>query len=61
MLQIPAVYGIPKDLIEAISKLYEGTSGRFVPPNWETGYLELLAEVQQSDALALHIFVIVID
>ena len=45
MLKIPAVYDILKNLIGAISQLYEVTRGRIVTPDGELDYFELLVEL----------------
>ena len=61
MMKILAAYGIPKELCNAISTLYEGTRARILTPDGETDYFDLLAGVLQGDTLAPYIFVIVID
>ena len=61
MMKILRAYGIPDELVNAISKLYEGTRARVLSPDGETDYFEILAGVLQGDTLAPYLFVIVID
>ena len=61
MLKILKAYGIPPQIIQAISKLYEGTRARVVSPDGETDYFDVLAGVLQGDTLAPYLFAIVVD
>ena len=54
-------YGIPEQLVNAISKLYEETQAKVLSSDGETDYFETLAGVLQGDTLAPYLFAIVID
>ena len=60
-MRILRVYGIPEQLVNAISKLYEETQAEVLSPDGETDYFEILASVLQGDTLAPYLFAIVID
>ena len=61
MMKILWAYGIPEQLVNAISKLYEETQAKVLLPDGETDYFEILAGVLQGDTLAPYLFAIVID
>ena len=61
MLLILKAYGIPEDLVTAISIMYEDTSAKVITPDGETETFSILAGVLQDDTLAPYLFVIVID
>ena len=61
MLNILKAYGIPEQLVKAISKLYDGTRAKVLSPDGETEYFNILAGVLQGDTLAPYLFAIVID
>ena len=61
MMKILRAYGIPEQLVNAISKLYEETQAKVLSPDGETDYFEILAGVLQGDTLAPYLFAIVID
>ena len=61
MLLILKAYGIPEELLTAISIMYEDTSAKVITPDGETETFSILAGVLQGDTLAPYLFVIVID
>ena len=61
MMKILKAYGIPEQLVSAISLLYEKTRAKVLSPDGETDYFEILAGVLQGDTLAPYLFAIVID
>ena len=60
MLAILKAYGIPEELVTAISIIYEDTA-KVITPDGETKTFNILAGVLQVDTLAPYLFVIVID
>ena len=52
MLRILAFYGIPKQVVDAVGKMYENTKARVVSPDGETDLFDILADVVQRDTLA---------
>ena len=61
MLLILKAYGIPEELVPAISIMYDDTSAKVITPDGETEIFSILAGVLQGDTLAPYLFVIVID
>ena len=63
MLKILAAYGIPKQIVDAIGKMYENTKARVVSPDGETDLFDILAGVLQGNTLTPTClpFVIVLD
>lgn len=61
MFKILYAYGIPDELVNAISDMYRGTKAKVVSPDGITDYFELHAGVLQGDTLAPYLFVIVLD
>ena len=61
MLAILKAYGIPEELVTAISIMYEDTTAKVITPDGETETFNILAGVLQGDTLAPYLFVIVID
>ena len=61
MLLILKAYGIPIELVTAISIMYEDTSAKVKTPDGETETFSILAGILQGDILAPFLFVIVID
>ena len=61
MLLILKSYGIPEELVTAISMMYEDTSAIVITPDGETETFSILAGVLQGDTLAPYLFFIVID
>ena len=61
MLAILKYYGIPEELVKAISIMYEDTTSNVITFDGETETFNILAGVLQGDTLAPYLFVIVID
>ena len=61
MMKILSAYGIPDELVKAISLLYENTRAKILSPVGDTEFFDTLAGVLQGDALAPYLFAIVID
>ena len=63
MLTIFKAYGIPEELVTAISIMYEDTTANVITPDGETESesFNILACVLQRDTLTKYLFVIVID
>ena len=61
MLLILKAYGIPEELVTAISIIYEDTSAKVITPDGEMETFSIHAGGLQGDTLALYLFVIVID
>ena len=61
MLAILKSYGIPEELVTAISIMYEDTTAKVITPDGEIETFNILAGVLQGDTLAPYIFVIFID
>ena len=61
MLAILKAYGIPEELVTAISIIYEDTTAKVITPDGETETFNILAGVLQGDTLAPYLVVIVID
>ena len=51
MLKILAVYGLPKQIVDAIGKMYENTKARVVSPDGKTDLPDILAGVLQGNTL----------
>ena len=52
LMKILGAYGIPDELVKAISLLYENTPAKILSPNGDTEFFNTLAGVLQGDALA---------
>ena len=61
MLAILKAYGIPEELVMAISIMYADTTAKVITPDGETETFNILACILQGDTLAPYLFVIVID
>ena len=61
MMRILRAYGIPDELVAAISKLYEDTRAKVISPDGDTEFFKIVAGVLQGDTLAPYLFAIVID
>ena len=61
MLTMVNAYGIPEELVTAISLMYEYTTAKVITPDGETETFNILDGVLQGDTLAPYLFVIVID
>ena len=60
-MKILSAYGIPDELVKAISLLYENTWAKILSPDGDTEFFDTLAGVLQGDALAPYLSAIVID
>ena len=62
MLKILKAYGIPEQIVNAISGMYNNTRTKVITPDdGETDLFEILAGVLQGDTLAPYQFVVVLD
>ena len=61
MMKILIAYGIPDELVKAISLLYRNTRAKILSPDGDTEFFDTLAGVLHGDALAPYLFAIVID
>ena len=52
MMKILSAYGIPDELVKAISLLYENTRAKILSPDGDAEFFNTLAGVLQGDALA---------
>ena len=59
MLTILKAYGLPEELVTAISIMYEDTTAKVITPDGKT--FNILDGVLQGDMLAPYLFVIVVD
>ena len=60
MLTILNAYGIPEELVTAISIMYEDTTAKVITPDEEMETFNILAGLLQRDTLVPYLFVIVI-
>ena len=60
-MKILRAYGIPDELVKAVSLIYENTRAKILSPDGDTEFFDTLASVLQGDALAPYLFAIVID
>ena len=58
MLGILKAYGIPDQIIEAVSKIDKDTQAKVIPPNGETELFDILTGIIQGDTLAPYLFVV---
>ena len=61
MVQILLAYGLPKETIAAIIKLYRNTKVKVCSAERNTGYFDIEASVVQGDTLAPYLFIICLD
>ena len=61
MEQILLAYGVLKETVAAITILYRNTSVKVRPPDGDTEYFDIVAEVLQGDTLAPYHFIICLD
>ena len=61
MMKILSAYGIPDELVKAISPFYENIRAKILSPDGDTEFFDKLAGVLQDDALAPYLFAFVID
>ena len=61
MLKILKSYGVPPNILNAISTMYKGTKAKIITPDGETDIFEITAGIIQGVTLAPYLFVIVLD
>ena len=61
MMKILSAYGIPDELVKAISLLYKNTGAKILSPDGDTEFFDTLAGVLQGHALDPYLFAFVID
>ncbi len=61
MEQILLAYGIPKEIVAAITILYRNTKVKVRSPDRDTEYFEIVAGVLQGDTLAPYLLIICLD
>ena len=61
MLEILDLYGIPKQMVEAIRLLYTNNSASVLSPDGETKPFDIKAGILQGDTLAPFLFIMVVD
>ena len=61
MFEILELYGIPKQMVEAIRLLYTNNSASVLSPDGETKPFDIKAGILQGDTLAPFLFIMVVD
>ena len=61
MEQILLAYGLPKETVAAIMMLYKNTKVKVRYPDGDTDYFDIVAGVQQGNALAPNLFIVYLD
>ena len=61
MEQILQAYGLPKEIVAAITILYRNTKMKIGSPDGDTEYFDIVAGVLQGDTLAPYLFIICLD
>ena len=61
LMEILSAYGVPKNIVDAVSILYKDTVAQVITPDEETDLLETAAGVLQGDTLALHLSIVALD
>ena len=61
LMEILSVYGVPKNIVDAISILYKDTVAQVITPDGEIDFFEIAAGVLQGDTLAQHLFIVALD
>ena len=61
MEQILLAYGLPKEIVAAITILYRNTKVEVRSPDGDTEYFDIVAGVLQGDTLTPHLFIICLD
>ena len=59
--QILLAYGLPKETVTAIMKLYRNTKVKVCSPEGDTDYFDIVAGVLQGNTLASYLFIICVD
>ena len=60
-MELLKAYGIPTQIVDAISILYKDTEAQVITPDGDTEFFEILAGVLQGDTLAPFLFIIALD
>ena len=58
MEQILLVYGLPKEIVNTITTLYEDTKAVVRSPDRDTHFFDIVATVLQGDTLAPYLFML---
>ena len=61
MFEILELYGIPKQMVDAIKLLYTNNTATFLSQNGETKPFDIKAGILQGDTLAPFLFIMVVD
>ena len=61
MEQILQAYGLPKEIVAAITILYKNTKVKVRSPDGDTEYFNIVAGVLQGDTLASYLSIICLD
>ena len=61
MGQILLAYGLPKEIIAAITILYKNTKVKVHSPDGDIEYFDIVAGILQGDTLAPYLFIICLD
>ena len=61
MFEILELYGIPKQMVEAIKLLYTNNTATVLSPDGETKPFDIKAGILQGDTLAPFLFIMVVD
>ena len=61
MEQILLAYGLPKDTVTAIRRLYKNTYTVVHLPSSDSNFFDIIAGVLQGDTLAPYLFIICLD
>ena len=61
LMKILRAYGIPKEIVDLIEKLYTDTKAQVLTPEGLTELFDIMAGVLQGDTLAPYLFIIVVD
>ena len=61
LMEILSVYGVPKNIVDAISILCKDTVARLITPDEETDLFETAAGLLLGDTLALHLSIFALE
>ena len=61
MEQILQAYGLPKETVSAIRRLYKNTKVKVCLPDGDTDFFDIVTDVLQGDTSAPYLFIICID
>ena len=59
--EIMLAYGIPKEIVDAITMLYKNTKSMVRSPDGDTDFFDVVAGVLQGDTLAPYLFILCLD